>query len=119
MCGVTGQSHVVDARNLTNPVEVATFRLAGDPPHNFWLDEARGILYMAWYGNGIIALDVSGELLGQLEKQDRQIASISYGSGFGCPFGTLATCSWAPQLENGRLFVSDLNTGLWILQPNF
>ncbi len=113
-----GIMHVVDASDLRNPVEVASFSAPGDTPHNFWLDEDRAILYMAWYTNGLIALDVSGELQGSLEQQDREIARIDYGSGFGC-IGTTGTCTWAPQLHRGLVFVSDNNTGLWIFRPNF
>ncbi len=114
-----GIMHVVDVRDLSRPVEVATFRVPGTTPHNFWLDETRGILYLAWYENGLRALDVTGDLLGELEKQGREIASTVYnGSGGGCGAGT-GTCTWAPQLHNGNVFVSDLHSGLWIFQPGF
>ena len=113
-----GIMHVVDASDLSNPKEVATFSLPGATPHNFWLDENRGILYAAWYENGLRAIDVSGVLLGALDRQGREIASIQYGSGSGC-FGGSATCTWAPQLHNGLVYASDLNSGLWVLQPDF
>ncbi len=119
--GTPGRMHVIDASDLSDPVEVATFRVPGAPPHNFWLDENRAILFMAWFNEGVIALDVSGELLGDLEKQGRQIAKVLYdGSGI-CPIGTAGagTCTWAPQLHNGLIYVSDLNSGLWVLQPSF
>ena len=116
--GSPGVMHVVEARDLSNPREVATFRVPGATPHNFWLDEARGILYLAWYENGVRALDVSGELMGELDRQGREIASIQYGDATGC-FGSNGTCTWAPQLDGGRVWASDLNTGLWVLEPNF
>lgn len=113
-----GYMHVVDASDLENPVEVASFRVPGDPPHNFWLDEARAVLYMAWYSQGLIALDVSGSLLGDLDRQGRTIASIQYNdsSEFPC-FGGTDTCTWAPQLHDGFLYVSDVTSGLWKLEP--
>ncbi len=113
-----GLMHIVDASDLRNPREVATFEVPGATPHNFWLDEDRAILYAAWYENGIRALDVSGALLGELDRQGREIASIRYGQGSGCQAGS-ATCTWAPQLYSGRVFASDLNSGLWIVQPDF
>ncbi len=113
-----GIMHVVDASDLANPREVASFAVPGATPHNFWLDESRGILYAAWYENGVRALDVSGELMGALERQGREIASIQYGTGTGC-FGSSETCTWAPQLHNGLVFVSDLNSGLWVFQTSF
>ena len=83
--GTPGVVHVVDASDLSAPVEVADFSVAGVPPHNFWLDEARGILYVAWYETGVRALDVSGRLLGELDRQGREYAAFQYdGAGTGC-----------------------------------
>ena len=50
-----GVVHVVGVGDLSNPVEVATFGVNGETPHNFWLDEAREILYVAWYSLGLRA----------------------------------------------------------------
>lgn len=109
--GTPGYMHVVDASDLLNPIEVASYRVAGDAPHNFWLDEDRGILYMAWYSQGLHAIDVSGQLVGSLELQGRLIAQSIYDGG--------STDTWAPQLHDGYVFVSDINSGIWKLQPNF
>ncbi len=113
-----GVMHVVDVGDLSNPTEVATFGVPGTTPHNFWVDEARGILYAAWYENGLRALDVSGELLGAIDLQGREITSIQYSPGSDCGGGS-GTCTWAPQLHRGLVFLSDLNSGLWALQPSF
>ncbi len=116
--GTPGIMHVVDVSDMRNPVEVATYRVSGGTtPHNFWLDEARSIIYLGWYENGVRALDVSGELLGELEKQGRDIANSVYDGAGGCV--AAGTCTWAPQLHNGRIFLSDLNSGLWVLEPTF
>lgn len=116
--GTPGIIHVVDVADLANPIEVATFASPGATPHNFWLDESQGILYVGWYGNGVRAIDVSGTLLGQLERQGREIAGLRYETGGACVVSA-ATCTWAPQLHNGRIFVSDLNSGLWVLEVSF
>ena len=116
--GTPGIIHVVDVADLANPIEVATFASPGATPHNFWLDESQGILYVGWYGNGVRAIDVSGTLLGQLEQQGREIAGLRYETGGACVVSA-ATCTWAPQLHNGRIFVSDLNSGLWVLEVSF
>ena len=115
---VPGKVLVVDVNDLAAPRQVASFVLAGAAPHNFWLDEAAGIAYFSWYENGIHAVDVSGALLGELEKQARQVASIQYDAGGIC-FAVSGTCSWAPQVHDGLVYVSDLNTGLWVLRPTF
>ncbi|MFQ5746781.1 MAG: hypothetical protein ACE5HF_06125 [Gemmatimonadota bacterium] len=115
-----GSVRVIDVSDLSRPREVASLTIAGASPHNFWLDEARGIAYFAWYENGIQAVDVSGELFGQLEREGRRIAELQYGQGTGCfSPSTGATCTWAPQLHNGNVFLSDLKTGLWVLRPTF
>lgn len=116
-----GIMHVVDVRDLRTPREVATFRVPGSTPHNLWLDEARAVLYLSWYTKGLRALDVSGELLGELDRQGREIAGWAYaGAGDGCGVQDAATtCTWAPQLQDGHTYLADLNTGLWILRPLF
>jgi hypothetical protein len=102
---------VIDVSDLRNPVEVASFSAIGEKPHNFWLDESRGILYAAWYSSGLRALDVSGPLMGELERQGRQIAQVMYDGG--------NTFTWAPQLDNGRIYLSDLRSGVWVVQGDF
>jgi len=110
-----GIMHVIDVRDVSDPKEVGTYRVGGTTPHNFWLDEGSGVLYLAWYSNGLVALDVSGELLGELDKQGREYAVWQYSGSGGCPaaFGT-ATCTWAPQVLGGKIYIADMNTGLWI-----
>ncbi|MBT8462814.1 MAG: hypothetical protein KJO44_09880, partial [Gemmatimonadetes bacterium] len=115
---VPGTVRVVDVNDLASPREVASFTLAGAAPHNFWVDEVAGIAYFSWYENGVHAVDVSGRLLGELDKQARQVASIQYDVGGAC-VSTSGTCSWAPQLHDGFIYVSDLNSGLWVLRPTF
>jgi len=110
--------HVVDLRNLLEPREVATFKVPGQTPHNFWLDESTGTLYLAWYGNGVRALDVTGDLLGELDRQGREIAGLVYNGGSGtCNRGSGDTCTWAPQFHRGLVWVSDMNEGLVGLEP--
>ena len=95
------------------PVEVASFSVTGTTPHNFWMDEALGILYVAWYETGIRALDVSGRLLGDLDRQGREYTALQYNGPGGCASGS-RTCSWAPQLHDGLIYLSDQNSGLWV-----
>jgi len=60
---------------------------------------------------------VSGPLLGTLDRQGREIAASDYSTA-GC-FGRATSCTWAPQLHHGVIFVSDWSTGLWALRPTF
>ena len=102
--------YVVDVSNMSSPRTVAQFD-GGVGPLHFWLDESRGILYAAWGSQGIRAIDVNGQLMGQLERQGREIASLQYDGA--------STFGWGPQLHNGYIYLSDLNSGVWVLQPNF
>ena len=103
-----GDIHVVDVSNLNAPVEVATFSIPGAGVHNFWMDEAAGILYAAYYNAGVIALDVTGTLAGDLGT--RLISRIVPAPG--------NTFTWGVQLHNGFLYASDMRTGLWQLGFN-
>ena len=107
----SGSIHVVDVSDLSAPEEVATFTLGAvgcqaSVVHNFWMDEARGILYAAYYNGGIVALDVTGTLSGDLAA--REIARIQ-------PGGAGDTYVWGVMLANGALWASDMVSGLWKL----
>jgi hypothetical protein len=103
----SGDLHVVDVADLAHPEEVAFFHLEGAGTHNFWVDETRQILYMAYYNGGVVALDVSGELAGDLS--DRLIAQIR-------PGGAGDTYTWGVQLAGGSLYAVDMLSGFWQLK---
>jgi hypothetical protein len=103
----SGDLHVVDVADLAHPSEVAFFHLDGAGTHNFWVDEDRQILYMAYYNAGVVALDVSGVLAGDLSA--RLIAKIQ-------PGGTADTYTWGVQLAGGSLYAIDMLSGLWQLK---
>ncbi|MDT8436284.1 MAG: hypothetical protein RRA92_05965 [Gemmatimonadota bacterium] len=113
-----GRVRVIDARDPRNLAEVATITVPGAAPHNFWVDEEREIGYFAWYERGLQAFDISGELLGALERQGRQVSDGRYLPSGGC-LAEGVMCTWAPQLHRGDIFVSDMNSGLWVLRPDF
>jgi hypothetical protein len=102
----SGDIHVVDVSDLRHPVEVASFHLDGTGTHNFWMDEAHQILYAAYYNGGVVALDVSGSLEGDLS--DRLLANIR-------PGGDGNTFVWGVQLVGSSLYAIDILSGLWQL----
>jgi hypothetical protein len=105
-----GGMHVVDVADLASPVEVADFTIELGTPHNFWVDEERQILFAAWYSNGIVAIDVAGQLAGDLLAQGREIARTS-------PEGPRGPSSmWAPQLHRGLVYASDMRNGIWVMR---
>lgn len=103
----SGDLHVVDVLDIEHPSEVAFFHLDGAGTHNFWVDEPHQILYMAYYNAGVVALDVSGQLQGDLSN--RLIAQIK-------PGGDGDTYTWGVQLANGSLYAIDMLSGLWQLR---
>lgn len=103
--GSSGDIHVVDVSDLSRPVEVAFFHLEGAGSHNFWMDEANEVLYAAFYNGGVVALDVSGTLAGDLAA--REVARIE-------PSGD-DTFVWGVQLHQGSVYAVDMLSGLWQL----
>jgi hypothetical protein len=71
------------------------------------MDEERQILYAAYYNGGVVALDVSGELEGDLA--DRLIGQVR-------PGGEGNTYTWGVQLAKGWLYASDMLSGFWQIQ---
>jgi hypothetical protein len=116
----SGDIHVVDISDIDNPREVAFYSVQGAGAHNFWMDEARGVLYAAYYNGGVRALNVRGDL-GTCTAAQR----VSDGR---CDLGLmgreLATgltggqpvAVWGVQYDGGFVYASDMLNGLWKLQ---
>jgi hypothetical protein len=102
----SGDIHVVDVSDLTQPREVAFFHISGAGTHNFWMDEQKQILYAAYYNGGVVAIDVSGTLNGDLSG--RLLSQVK-------PGGAEETFTWGVQLANGYLYAIDMESGLWQL----
>ena len=114
-----GDLHVVDISTITAPQEVAVYRVPGAGAHNVSVDEARGILYAAYYNGGVRALDVRGDLsacaaaqrtpagLCDLQKMGREKA-VALTSG---------SYVWGVQFTGGAVYASDMLSGIWKLQP--
>jgi hypothetical protein len=103
----SGDIHVVDVSELANPHEVAFFHVKGAGTHNFWIDEEKQILYAAYYNAGVIAIDISGTLSGNLFG--RLLGQVK-------PGGRRNTYTWGVQLANGSLYAIDMLSGLWQLE---
>ena len=102
-----GRMRVVDVSDLRHPRVVADYELGTSvTPHNFWLDEEEETLFLAWYESGLVALDVSGELRGELDRQGRELAVRDSGRQW----------VWAPQLHDGRIYLSTMEGGLFVAE---
>ncbi|HEX2205416.1 MAG TPA: hypothetical protein VHG91_19050 [Longimicrobium sp.] len=103
-----GYLHVLDLSTPETPVEVATYQVPGSGVRRVWA--GGDTLYVAAYGGGVRALDVSGELRGSL--RGREVAALPTADERamvrGFPF------AWDVVTHNGLVFATDFNSGLWI-----
>jgi hypothetical protein len=117
----SGDIHVVDIGDLTQPREVAVYGVAGAGTHNFAVDEANGILYAAYYNAGVRALDVRGDPGSCAEDQrtaDGRCDLAKAGRELGHALGGADPASfvWGVALQDGALYASDMFNGLWKLR---
>jgi hypothetical protein len=105
-----GYVHVIDVSDLENPVEVAKYEVPEAGVHNLWVED--DILYTAYYNAGLRAVDVSGDLRGDLRQQGREIAVLLTEGD--AAFVEDRAFTWGPQLYEGNVFASDHNSGLWV-----
>jgi hypothetical protein len=107
-----GGLHVIDVSDLLSPREVAYYEPKDGGAHNMWV--AGDTLYLGDYQGGLRVLDVSGELRGDLLRQGRQIAHVYTGDSKGqTPNSPMA---WGAIYRDGRIYVPDMNSGLWIVR---
>lgn len=80
--------------------------------HNIWIED--DVMYVAFYNGGLRVVDVSGELLGNLYRQGREIARFLPLDPEG--FLPNAPQVWGAQPHKGVIFFSDRNSGLWAVR---
>ncbi len=109
-----GWVHIYEWDDWNEPKEVARYEVPEAGTHNLWVDEENEVLYVAYYQGGLRVVDISGELLGDLYRQGREIA---YFLPFD-PEGYVpnAPFTWGPQPHKGNIFFSDYNSGLWAVR---
>ena len=104
-----GYVHIVDATDPMNMKKVGRYQLEDYGSHDIIVEN--DILYQAYYDGGVRVVDVSGELLGNLADQHREIAVFK-------PYDPKALTANAPFVMNampwkGRVLFTDFNSGLW------
>ncbi|MDZ7690225.1 MAG: hypothetical protein U5K69_03540 [Balneolaceae bacterium] len=95
-----------------SPKEVARYQVPEAGTHNFWVKD--DTLYVAYYNGGLRVVDISGELMGDLYEQGREIAKFLPMHHEAIVPN--AAMTWGPQPYKGHIFVSDWNSGLWVLK---
>ncbi len=109
-----GWVHIFEWDEWNNPTEVARYEVPEAGTHNLWVDEENEILYVAYYQGGLRVVDISGELLGDLYRQGREIAYFLPFDPDG--FVPNAPFTWGPQPYKGNIFFSDYHSGLWAVR---
>ncbi len=92
--------------------EVARYQVPEAGTHNFWVKD--DTLYVAYYNAGLRVVDISGELMGDLYEQGREIAR--FRPMHHKAIVPNASMTWGPQPHKGHIFISDWNSGLWVLK---
>jgi hypothetical protein len=108
-----GYVHVVDVSDIEHPVEVARYEVPEAGAHNIWIEDDAETLYIAYYQAGLRALDISGELRGDLYAQGREVDRFITTTSQGVVLPNVPFAATV-MLQDGRIFTVDLNSGLWI-----
>jgi hypothetical protein len=104
-----GYVHIVDATDPMNMKKVGRYHLEDYGSHDIIVQD--DVLYQAYYDGGVRVVDVSGELLGNIADQRREIAVFK-------PYDPKGYTANAPFVMNampwkGQVLFTDFNSGLW------
>ena len=107
-----GGFHFLDFTDITNPVETAIYQVPEVGSHNHWVKG--DTLFAGYYYGGIRVVDISGELMGNLYAQGREIAFFKGED----PNGTTPNITnvWGVIPYKGLIYFADLNNGLWAVR---
>ena len=107
-----GYTQIFDFSDPENPVQLARYEVSEYGTHNMWVED--DILYQAYYEGGVRMVDISGDLMGNLYTQGREIAVIkSFDPGGFVPNAPRA---WGVMPWKGHIFFSDANSGIWAVR---
>ena len=104
-----GYIQIIDFSDPEDPEMVARYEVPEYGTHNIWVED--DILYQAYYEGGVRMVDVSGELMGNLYTQGREIAVFKAFDPAG--YVPNSPMAWSVMPFKGRIFFSDTNSGLW------
>lgn len=104
-----GYVHIVDFTDPMQPKKVGRYHLEDFGAHDIIVED--DILYQAYYEGGVRVVDVSGELLGNLADQGREIAVFKPYDPKG--FTPNASFVMNAMPWKGHVLFTDFNSGLW------
>ncbi|MEZ4411935.1 MAG: Ig-like domain-containing protein [Gemmatimonadales bacterium] len=107
-----GRLQVLDVSDLAKPKSVAWYEPEFGGVHNIWV--AGDTLYMGAYNGGFRAFDISGELLGDLRAQGREMVHVNTADMDGQTKNMAMT--WGVVVKDGLAYVNDMLNGLWVIR---
>ena len=107
-----GYIQVIDLTDPEQPQMVARYEVTEYGTHNIWVEN--DILYQAYYEGGLRVVDVSGELMGNLYTQGREIAAFKPFDPAG--YIPNSPMVWSAMPHKGMIFFSDTNSGIWAVR---
>jgi hypothetical protein len=104
-----GYTHIIDFTDPLKPIPVGRYHIEDYGSHDIIVQD--DVLYQAYYDGGVRVVDVSGELMGNLYDQGREIAVFK-------PYDPQGFTANAPFVMNampwkGNVLFTDFNSGLW------
>jgi hypothetical protein len=94
------------------PEMVARYEVTEYGTHNIWVEDDK--LYQAYYEGGLRVVDVSGELMGNLYTQGREVAVFRPFDPTG--FVANSPMVWSAIPFKGNILFADTNSGLWAVK---
>jgi hypothetical protein len=111
-----GTLQVLDVSDIEHPRAVAWYTPEMGGVHNVW--QVADTLYLGAYDAGFHVFDISGELMGDLKAQHREIASLNTADMNGAVQNAAFDWGVVVNPKDGLAYVNDFNNGLWIIRVN-
>jgi hypothetical protein len=105
-----GRLHILDVSDIEHPRKVAEYHVPENGSHNVWVEN--DVMYVGNFEAGVRAVDMSGELRGDLREQGREIGGIWSASPNG--YRANLPMTWGAQPHRGMVYATDMNSGLWV-----
>lgn len=108
----SGYTQIVDFTDPMNPVQLARYEVSEYGTHNMWVEN--DILYQAYYEGGVRMVDISGDLMGNLYTQGRELSVFKAFDPLG--YIPNSAAAWGVMPWKGNIFFADINSGMWAVQ---
>jgi hypothetical protein len=109
-----GRLQVLDVSDVEKPRPVAWYEPEFGGVHNVWVEG--DTLYVGAYNAGFRTFDISGELMGDLRAQQREMVHVNIADMNAHPSGQNTAMTWGVVVKDGIAYVNDINSGLWVIR---